>query len=101
MSLDENPFYERMKKMPPAIAVCAGIGGALGAIPGAVLASHIPSIRAMVFVLMLFVSGGFVLGVFAGVTLDTLVFKPRRDKEERRQKRLRRRMEDKARRAGL
>jgi uncharacterized membrane protein YgaE (UPF0421/DUF939 family) len=101
MPLDENPFLERLKKMPPVIAVCAVIGAAIGAIPAVLIARHIISIRATVGIFTLFMGGGFCLGVIVGVTIDTLVFRPRREKEEKRQRRLRRRMEEKARKAGL
>ena len=35
MSLDENPFMERLRKMPLAVATCAVIGAGLGAVMGA------------------------------------------------------------------
>jgi hypothetical protein len=101
MPLDENPFFERLKKMPVAIAVCAIIGGILGAIPAAIVASHVVGVLFPILLFLLIMGGGFSLGVVVGVTLDTLVFKPWRDKEEKRQRRLRRRLLDKAREAGL
>jgi hypothetical protein len=101
MSYDENPFFERFKKMPVAIAACAAIGGVLGAIPAALVASYVISIRLAILFFLLIMGAGFCLGVVVGVTLDTLVFKPRRDREEKRQRRLRRRLLDKAREAGL
>src|SRR5205823_78660 len=101
MPLDENPFMERLRKMPPVIAICAVIGAGLGAIPAAVVGSHVISIRLAIFLFMLIMGGGFCLGILVGVTLDTLVFKPRRDKEERRRQRRRRRFEEKAREAGF
>jgi hypothetical protein len=101
MPYDDDPFMERLRKMPLAVATCAVIGAGLGAIPAAVVASYVISIRFTIILFMLLMGGGFCLGVIVGVTLDTLVFKPRRDKEEKRQQRRRRRFEEKAREAGL
>ena len=101
MALDENPFLERLKKMPLVTAICAVIGAVVGAIPGVVVASYVIGIRARAIAFTLFMGGGFCLGVVIGVTIDTLVFLPRREKEEKKQRRRRRRMEEKARNAGL
>ena len=93
MSLQENPFFERLRKMPPAVALCAVLGAVLGAIPAALVANAMLTIRGQIAMFALILAAGFCLGVVVGVILDTAVFKPLRDKEEKRRRRQRRREE--------
>ena len=91
MSDFDNPYGERMSKMPWVTAACAGAGLLLGVAVAAMIA-----IKAQVVPRIIFpVCGaiGFVLGVVVGVTLDTLVFKPLRDKREKRERKRRRQRE--------
>jgi fructose-specific phosphotransferase system IIC component len=93
MWFQENPFFERLRKMPPVIAVCAVVGAVLGAIPAALVANAMLTIRGQIAMFGLILAAGFCLGIAVGVILDTAVFKRLRDKEEKRRRRKRRREE--------
>ena len=87
MSFDEDPVAERMRRMPLTVLICSAIGACLGAIPGAVVMSHVRPMRLAALLFLLLAGGGFVIGIVVGVTLDTFVFEPRRAKEEKRRRR--------------
>jgi hypothetical protein len=97
MSLDENPWLERLRKMPAVTAGFALLGMCIGAGLAAVVvfSGYIISIRARFWIFCLITTVGFCLGTAIGVVLDTLVFKPRRDKREKRERRRRRKQEQK------
>ena len=97
MSFQENPFFERLRKMPLAVAVCSVLGAVLGAIPAALVAKEMLTIRGQIAMFGLILAAGFCLGVVVGVILDSAVFKPLRDKEDKRRRRQRRREEERQR----
>jgi uncharacterized membrane protein YgaE (UPF0421/DUF939 family) len=98
MSFQENPFFERLRKMPLAVAICATLGGALGAIPAILVANAMLTLQGQIAMFGLILAACFCLGVVVGVILDTALFKPRRDQEEERRRRQRRREEARQRR---
>jgi len=93
MGLQDNPFFERLLKMPPAVAVCSVTGAVLGSIPAILVAKEMLTIRGQIAMFALILAAGFCLGVVIGVILDTAVFKRLREKEEKRRRRKRRREE--------
>jgi len=100
MGLQDNPFFERLMKMPPAIALCAIFGGILGAIPAVLVANEMLTLQGQIAMFGLILAGGFCLGVVIGVIVDTALFKPRRDKEAKRRRKRERRREEEMRKAG-
>jgi MFS family permease len=95
MSHFEDPFEERLSKMPWAVATCAVVGTILGLVVAALIAAQTGGVGVPRFLFLLLGGIGFVLGVAVGVTLDTLVFKPMRDRKAKRERRRRRRQREK------
>jgi membrane protein YqaA with SNARE-associated domain len=89
----EDPFQERLSKMPWAVATCAVVGTMLGLVVAALIAAQTGGVGVPRFLFLMLAGIGFVLGVVVGVTLDTLVFKPMRDRKAKRERRRRRQRE--------
>jgi hypothetical protein len=88
MSYDEDPFDERLNKMPAVIAGFA-VGGAIlcGAIAALVLGASIGLARGARAIIGLIACAGFFVGLGVGVVVDTLVFKPLREQKRKRRRR--------------
>jgi hypothetical protein len=88
MSDDDDPSRIRWEKMSPVIAAFAGGGILLGVLIAALIVGGTEWGRSGArLVFSVFGCGGFVVGLVVGVTVDTLVFQPLREKKRKRRRR--------------